>query len=170
MLEVVSARLASGASPPHDLGSVRLVRPGESDLGGGHRLFPSGPEGFDVQQLLQQAQRMQEQLMSAQQSLAEREVTGSAGGGLVRATVTGAGELVSLDIDPSVVDPGDVETLSDLVVAAVRDANAQVQRLAAEQIGPLGQGLGGLLGGEPGEPPEPGQTGGPPSTPPLPGS
>ena len=125
-------------------------------------MLPSGPEGFDVQQLLQQAQRMQEQLMSAQQDLAEREVTGTAGGGLVRATVTGAGELVSLDIDPSVVDPADVETLSDLVVAAVRDANAQVQRLAAEQMGPLGQGLGGLLGDS--------GAGGPSAAPPLPGT
>ncbi|MGH8776947.1 MAG: YbaB/EbfC family nucleoid-associated protein [Jiangellaceae bacterium] len=126
-------------------------------------MFPSGPEGFDVQQLLQQAQQMQQQLMSAQQDLADREVTGSAGGGLVRATVTGTGELVSLEIDPSVVDPADVETLSDLVVAAVRDANAQVQRLAAEQMGPLGQGLGGLLGGAPGADP-----GADPSGPPRP--
>lgn len=110
-------------------------------------MFPPGPEGFDVQQLLQQAQRMQEQLLSAQQSLAETEITGTAGGGLVTATVTGAGELVSLDIAPSVVDPTDVETLCDLVVAAVRDANAQAQRMAADQMGPLGQGLGGLLGG-----------------------
>jgi len=110
-------------------------------------VFPPGPEGFDVQQLLQQAQRMQEQLLSAQQSLAETEITGTAGGGLVTATVTGAGELVSLDIAPSVVDPTDVETLCDLVVAAVRDANAQAQRMAADQMGPLGQGLGGLLGG-----------------------
>ncbi|HMG28730.1 MAG TPA: YbaB/EbfC family nucleoid-associated protein [Jiangellaceae bacterium] len=110
-------------------------------------MFPPGPEGFNVQQLLQQAQRMQEQLLSAQQSLAETEITGTAGGGLVTATVTGAGELVSLDIAPSVVDPTDVETLCDLVVAAVRDANAQAQRMAADQMGPLGQGLGGLLGG-----------------------
>lgn len=113
-------------------------------------MFPPGPEGLDVQQLLQQAQRMQEQLMSAQQNLAETEVTGTSGGGLVTATVTGAGELVSLDIAPSVVDPADVETLSDLVVAAVRDATAQAQRLAADQMGPLGQGLGGLLGAEAG--------------------
>lgn len=114
-------------------------------------MFPPGPEGLDVQQLLQQAQRMQEQLMSAQQKLAETEVTGTSGGGLVTATVTGSGELVSLDIAPSVVDPADVETLSDLVVAAVRDATAQAQRLAADQMGPLGQGLGGLLGAEAGE-------------------
>jgi hypothetical protein len=93
---------------------------------------------------------MQEQLMSAQQNLAETEITGTAGGGLVTATVTGAGELVSLDIATSVVDPTDVETLCDLVVAAVRDAHAQAQRLAADQMGPLGQGLGGLLGAEAG--------------------
>ena len=116
-------------------------------------MFPPGSEGIDVQQLLQQAQRMQEQLMSAQQNLADAEVTGNAGGGLVTATVTGAGELVSLDIDPSVVDPEDVETLSDLVVAAVRDANAQAQKMAAEQMGPLGQGIGSMLGGATGENP-----------------
>ena len=96
-----------------------------------HRVFPPGSEGIDFQQLLQQAQRMQEQLMSAQKDLAEAEVTGTAGGGLITATVTGAGELVALDIDPSVVDPSDVETLADLVVAAVRDATAQVQKMAA---------------------------------------
>ena len=116
-------------------------------------MFPPGAEGIDVQQLLQQAQRMQEQLMSAQQNLADAEVTGNSGGGLVTATVTGTGELVSLDIDPSVVDPEDVETLSDLVVAAVRDANAQAQRMAAEQMGPLGQGIGNVLGGSAGEGP-----------------
>src|SRR5690625_3626348 len=60
---------------------------------------------------------------------------------LVRATVTGAGELVSLDIDPSVVDPDDTETLADLVVAAVRDAGSEVQRLAAEQMSSIGQDL-----------------------------
>jgi nucleoid-associated protein EbfC len=117
------------------------------------RVFPPGPEGIDVQQLLQQAQRMQEQLISAQQNLADAEVTGTSGGGLVTATVTGAGELVSLDIDPSVVDPEDVETLSDLIVAAVRDANAQAQKMAAEQMGPLGQGIGSMLGGPAGESP-----------------
>lgn len=110
-------------------------------------MFPPGSEGIDVQQLLQQAQRMQEQLMSAQQNLAEAEVTGTAGGGLITATVTGEGELVALEIDPSVVDPEDVETLADLIVAAVRDANAQAQKMAAEQMGPLGEGLGGMLGG-----------------------
>ena len=110
-------------------------------------MFPPGSEGIDVQQLLQQAQRMQEQLMSAQQNLAEAKVPGAAGGGLITATVTGEGALVALEVDPSVVDPEDVETLADLRVAAVRDANAQVQKMAAEQMGPLGEGLGGMFGG-----------------------
>jgi hypothetical protein len=102
-----------------------------------------------MQQILQQAQKMQEQLMSAQEELANAEVSGSAGGGLVTATVSGSGELKSLTIDPKVVDPEDVETLADLIVAAVRDAGAQAQKLAADTMGPLAGGLGdgGGLGG-----------------------
>lgn len=98
----------------------------------------------NMQQILQQAQKMQEQLESAQQELAEAEVSGSAGGGLVSATVTGGGELIGLTIDPKVVDPEDVETLSDLIIAAVRDANNNAQKLAEEKMGPLAGGLGGL--------------------------
>jgi len=100
-----------------------------------------------MQQILEQAQRMQEQLLSAQEELADTEVTGTAGGGLVVATVTGAGELTSLTIYPLAVDPEDTETLADLIVAAVRDANASAQKLATEKMGPLAGGLGGLEGG-----------------------
>ncbi|HEX5120288.1 MAG TPA: YbaB/EbfC family nucleoid-associated protein [Pseudonocardiaceae bacterium] len=100
-----------------------------------------------MQAILQQAQQMQQQLMTAQQELADAEVTGSAGGGLVTAVVSGAGELKSLTIDPKAVDPDDTETLADLVVAAVRDANAQAQDLAASKMGPLAGGLGGDMGG-----------------------
>lgn len=110
-------------------------------------MFPPGSEGFDMSQLLQQAQRMQEQLLSAQQDLTEAEATGSAGGGLVRATVTGAGELTNLQLDPSVVDPEDVETLADLIIAAVRDAHAEIQRQANEQLGAINDDVAGLLGG-----------------------
>lgn len=101
----------------------------------------------DMQQILQQAQQMQQQLMSAQQELAAAEVTGTAGGGLVTAVVTGGGELKSLTIDPKAVDPDDTETLADLVVAAVRDANTKAQGLAAAKMGPLAGGLGGDMGG-----------------------
>ena len=95
-------------------------------------------------QLLQQAQQMQQDLAAAQEELAETEVTGSAGGGLVTATMTGTGELTALTIAPSAVDPDDVETLQDLVVAAVRDASRAASELAAERMGPL---TGGLAGG-----------------------
>ena len=98
----------------------------------------------NMQQLMKQAQKMQQQMMAAQEELATAEVTGSAGGGLVTATVTGSGELVNLVISPDVVDPDDLETLQDLVVAAVRDANRAAQELASEKMGPLAGGLGGL--------------------------
>jgi DNA-binding YbaB/EbfC family protein len=100
----------------------------------------------DMQAILQQAQQMQEQLMSAQQELAETEVTGTAGGGLVSAVVSGNGDLKSLTIDPKVVDPDDVETLADLVIAAVRDANTRLSDIAHQKMGPLAGGFGGLGG------------------------
>jgi DNA-binding YbaB/EbfC family protein len=96
-----------------------------------------------MQQILQQAQKMQQQLVTAQEELADAEVTGTAGGGLVTAVVSGAGELKSLDIDPKAVDPEDTETLADLVLAAVRDANNKVQAVTAAKLGPLAGGLGG---------------------------
>jgi nucleoid-associated protein EbfC len=109
-----------------------------------------GGQPPNMQQLMKQAQKMQQQLVAAQEELAATEVIGSAGGGLVTATVTptmgGAGELKSLTIDPSVVDPDDVETLQDLVVAAVRDANRAAAQLTSEKMGPLAGGLGGLGG------------------------
>ena len=97
-----------------------------------------------MQQLMKQAQQMQQDLMAAQAELAERTVTGSAGGGLVTATMTGQGELTEVVIDPRAVDPDDVETLQDLVVAAVRDAAHGVQELTESTMGPLAGGLGGL--------------------------
>ncbi|AKG43887.1 YbaB/EbfC family nucleoid-associated protein [Streptomyces sp. JH002] len=113
-------------------------------------MFPGGG-GADMQQLLQQAQKMQQDLAAAQEELAGTPVQGSAGGGLVKATVTGAGELKSLEIDPKAVDPEDTETLADLVVAAIRDANNAAQALAQAKLGPLAQSLGGG-GGIPGLP------------------
>ena len=105
------------------------------------------PGQFDMQALLQQAQNMQQQMAEAQQQLADTEITGNAGNGLVTATVTGGGELVNLAIDPKIVDPEDVDTLQDLVIAAIKDANTKAQQLVEQKLGPLAQGgLGGLLG------------------------
>lgn len=104
------------------------------------------PSDGDMSGFLAQAQAMQQQLLQAQQELAETEVTGSAGGDLVMATVKGTGELVGLVIRPEAVD-SDTETLADLVLAAVRDANTKVQAVTAAKLGPLTGGLGGGLGG-----------------------
>lgn len=98
----------------------------------------------NMAQLMKQAQKMQQQMLTAQEELAAAEITGSSGGGLVTATVNGSGDLQFLVIDPKVVDPDDVETLADLVVAAVRDASRSAHELQQEKMGPLAGGLGGL--------------------------
>ena len=107
--------------------------------------------GMDMQQLLAAAQQMQEQLMNAQQELAETEVTGTAGGGLVTAKVNGQGELTDLTIAAAAIDAGDAEetaqTIADLVLAAVRDAYRAAGDLQQQKMGPLAGGLGGGLGG-----------------------
>ena len=104
-----------------------------------------GGQQPNMQQLMKQAQKMQQQMMEAQEELASAQVDGTAGGGLVTATVTGGGEVLRLKIDPKAVDPDDTETLADLVVAAVRDANENAQKLQAEKMGPLA-GAAGALG------------------------
>lgn len=96
----------------------------------------------DMQAILQQAQQVQQQLVAAQDELARTEVSGSSGGGLVTATITGSMELKSLKIDPKVVDPEDTETLADLVVAAVRDAAKNAQKLTEEKLGPVAGSFG----------------------------
>jgi DNA-binding YbaB/EbfC family protein len=106
---------------------------------------------MDMQQLLAAAQQMQEQLMSAQQELADTEVEGTAGGGLVTAKVNGQGELVDLTIAAAAIEPTDPEetaqTIADLVLAAVRDAYRAAGDLQQQKMGPLAGGLGGGLGG-----------------------
>ena len=97
-------------------------------------------------QLLQKAQQMQQQLAAAQEELARTEVTGSAGGGLVPATMPGGGDVTAVTIAPAAVDPDDLETLQDLVVAAVRDASRLAGELTADRMGPLAGGLPGLPG------------------------
>jgi len=99
------------------------------------------PAQPNMQQLMKQAQQMQQDLLAAQAELASKQVEGSAGGGLVRAVMSGSGELVSLTIDPKAVDPDDIETLQDLVVAAVRDAAREVAELTQQMMGPLAGGL-----------------------------
>lgn len=98
----------------------------------------------NLQQLMKQAQEMQQQLATAQAELADAEVTGTAGGGLVTVVASGTGEVQSVKIDPKAVDPDDVETLEDLVLAAVRNATEAARALTEEKMGPLAGGIGGL--------------------------
>ena len=98
----------------------------------------------NMQQMLKQAQKMQQQIAVAQAELAEAELTGTAGGGLVTVTISGAGEVKAVKIDPRAVDPDDVETLEDLVLAAVHNANDEVRKLTDEKMGPVTGGMGGL--------------------------
>jgi hypothetical protein len=106
-------------------------------------------------QMLRQIQQMQQDMQLAQEELAQARVDATVGGGVVKATVTGSGQLVAISIDPGVVDPEDVETLEDLVLAAVTEANRQAQELQQQKLGTatsaldasgLGNALGGLLG------------------------
>jgi hypothetical protein len=95
-----------------------------------------------MQQLMKQAQKMQQQMLAAQEELARTELTGTAGGGLVTAVVSGAGEVLRVTIDPKAVDPDDVESLEDLVLAAVRAGQEAAHELGAKTMGPMTGGLG----------------------------
>ncbi len=133
----------------------------------------------NLQQMLQQAQQMQEEMMKAQETLKDERVDASAGGGMVRVVATGDGRLESIEIDPDAVDPEDVELLQDMVLAAANEALRAADELrenkmggasggidaasAQEALGGMG-GLGGLGGGRPGAGgPGPGAGGGAPN-------
>ncbi len=110
---------------------------------------PGGFGGMDFQKMMKQAQKMQEDLMKAQEDLSRQHVEGSAGGGAVTVVVNGHKDIVSIKIQPAAVDPDDVETLEDLVLTAVRDAqNRASERVQQQMSGLTGglniPGLGGL--------------------------
>jgi nucleoid-associated protein EbfC len=96
----------------------------------------------NLQQLMKQAQKMQQQMADAQAELAETELTGTAGGGLVTVTATGTGDVTGVKIDPKAVDPDDVETLEDLVLAALHNVAEQSRALTEQKMGPLAGGFG----------------------------
>jgi DNA-binding YbaB/EbfC family protein len=101
-----------------------------------------------MQQMLQQVQKMQQQMEAAQEQLKDEVVEASAGGGMVTVVVGGDLEVRSVKIDPSAVDPNDVEILADMVLAAVNEALRMAQELAARKLGGATGGLDlGSLGG-----------------------
>jgi nucleoid-associated protein EbfC len=103
---------------------------------------------MDMQQILAAAQQMQEQIENAQQALIDAQVTGTAGGGLVTATLNGQGELMDLSISPEAVDTDDTEetarTIADLVLAAVRSAYRAAEDLQQQKMGPFTEALSGF--------------------------
>jgi DNA-binding YbaB/EbfC family protein len=99
---------------------------------------------FDMNNLLQQVGQMQEQMQKAQEELANETVEATAGGGMVRVTANGAGEIREIKIDPKAIDSADPELLEDMVLAAVNEALRSAKSLAETKLGGL---AGGALGG-----------------------
>ena len=100
----------------------------------------------NMNQILKQAQKMQEDMMAAQESLKDEVVDASAGGGMVKVQVTGDLVVKAITIDPQAVDPDDVELLQDMVLAAINEGMRAAQELAADKMGSIAGGLGGLGG------------------------
>ncbi len=99
---------------------------------------------MNMQQMMRQARKMQEQLADAQEHLGDIEVFGSAGGGMVRVSATADMQITAIEIDPEALDPDDVELLQDSILAAVNEALANAQDAANEQLGSITGGMGGM--------------------------
>ena len=97
--------------------------------------------GFNMQKLMKQAQKMQQDMARAQEELRNVEVEGISGGGMVRVTANGANEILSISINPEIVDPEDVEMLEDMVLAAIKDALANSQAMASERMASVTGGM-----------------------------
>lgn len=100
--------------------------------------------GGNMQALMKQAQKMQEDMVKAQEDLKATEFTGSASGGMVEVTMTGDKAVTSIKIKPEVVDPDDIEMLEDLIIAAFNDASNQVSEESERAMGPYASMLGGM--------------------------
>ena len=103
------------------------------------------PGGGNMQQLMRQAQKLQEQMTKAQEELEEREYTAQAGGGMVTVTVTGKNVVKSLVIKPECVDPDDVDMLQDMVLAAVNEALRTADETRTNKMSKLAPGMGGMF-------------------------
>jgi len=102
---------------------------------------PFGKMG-DLGQIMKQAQKMLEDTRKVEEALAEERIETTSGGGMVKAVVTGKGEIVEIKIDPQVVDPEDIEMLEDLIVGAVREALEQASQLKTEKMKDITGGMG----------------------------
>ena len=102
--------------------------------------------GFNMQKLMKQAHKMQQDMAKVQEELRNTEVEGVSGGGMVKVVANGSSEILSISIDPEIIDPEDAEMLEDMVLAAVKDALAAAAALSAEKMGAITGGMG-LPGG-----------------------
>ncbi len=102
------------------------------------------PPQPNMQQMMKQVQKMQADMMKAQESLKDDRVDTSAGGGMVKVVISGDLVLQSIEIDPAAIDPEDPDMLQDMVLAATNEAIRSAQELAASKMGGLAGGLGGL--------------------------
>lgn len=107
-----------------------------------HGGFPGGMPGMNMNNLMKQYQRMQRKLEETQEELAKKEYIGQAGGGAVKITVTGEKKLLKVEIDKDAVDPEDVETLEDMILAAANQALGEADEDSQSQMGKLTGGLG----------------------------
>lgn len=103
-----------------------------------------GGNPMQMQNLMKQAQKMQQEAIEAQQQIDEAILEGTAGGGMVKVQIYGTKKPISVKIEPSVVDPEDVEMLEDLIVAALNDACEKADELKQDKLGKFGS-LGGLM-------------------------
>ena len=106
--------------------------------------FPGGGMPGNMSNLMKQAQRMQRQMEEGQKELEAKEFTASAGGGAVEVTVSGKKELVSIKLEEEIVDPEDIETLQDAIVAAANEALRKADEESAALMGKMTGGLGGF--------------------------
>ena len=106
--------------------------------------FPGGAMPGNMNNLMKQAQRMQRQMEEGQKELETKEFTATTGGGAVSVTVSGKKEVLSVKLDPEIVDPDDVETLQDTIVAAVNEAMKQAVEASNALMGKMTGGLGGF--------------------------
>ena len=108
-------------------------------------MFPGGKKG--MKDLMKQAQKMQQDLAKAQEELANKIVEGTSGGGMVKVEMNGKNQVLSLKIDPEVVDPNDIEMLEDLIIAAINEAQEKVAKSSEDEMSKLtgGMKIPGLL-------------------------
>ncbi|MBM3632266.1 MAG: YbaB/EbfC family nucleoid-associated protein [Alphaproteobacteria bacterium] len=96
----------------------------------------------NINQMMKQAQQLQEKMAEMQERMNQVEMTGTSGGGMVKVTVNGKSELKGISIDPSLLDPKDVEVLEDLIIAAFNEAKIKIETHVAEEMGKITGGLG----------------------------